>query len=221
MLSELAEFAPLCRPTENGPSPEWLLILEDDDNYGHFLEKQVIRTWPRCITTVVDNRQDFLDALKAQAYDVILSDYSLPHFSGVSALALVREHYPKIPFIFVSGAIGEELGVECLKRGATDYVIKSRMTRLIPAIERALEECRKNREREMVAAQLDASNRRYQSLVDSVDGIVWQADLETMRFAFVVSLSRRGGCWAILPTGGCGKRISGTNTFIQRITNWH
>src|SRR5262249_47949331 len=77
-------------------------------------------------------------ALKNGPFDLILSDYSLPGFGGLEALALAREHWPDIPFVVLSGVVGDEVVVESLKAGATDYVLKDRAARLLPAIRRAL-----------------------------------------------------------------------------------
>jgi diguanylate cyclase (GGDEF)-like protein len=99
----------------------------------------------------VATRADFLSALAKREWDIILCDYSLPSFSGQDALALVKEKCPDIPFIFATGTIGEELAVEVLKAGATDYVLKDRTARLGPAIQRAMQgakECRKRKQME-------------------------------------------------------------------------
>jgi PAS domain S-box-containing protein len=83
---------------------------------------------------------DLLGLLAAHTYDLILSDYNLPGFDGLTALRLVQEHAPETPFILVSGAVGEEIAIESLKAGATDYVLKDRLTRLGPVVKRALQQ---------------------------------------------------------------------------------
>ncbi|MEW5797506.1 MAG: response regulator [Bacteroidota bacterium] len=106
----------------------------------------------------VDTRNDFINALTQNKFDLVLSDYNLPSFDGKSALQLALEHRPETPFIFVSGTIGEERAIDALKRGATDYVIKDRLERLIPAVQRAVREAeeravRKNLEEQLFHAQ--------------------------------------------------------------------
>jgi DNA-binding NtrC family response regulator len=86
----------------------------------------------------VETKETFLKELKDFAPDLILADLTLPTFNGIAALAIVQERYPDIPFIFVSGTIGEELAIETLKRGAADYVLKDRLSRLVPAVNQAL-----------------------------------------------------------------------------------
>ena len=93
-----------------------------------------------CSVTRVDNRKDFEDAIGKDCFDVILADYSLPSFDGITALRLSQQQCPDTPFIFVSGALGEELAIETLKQGATDYVLKHRLDRLRPSVLRALRE---------------------------------------------------------------------------------
>jgi DNA-binding NarL/FixJ family response regulator len=92
---------------------------------------------------------------------LILSDYSLPSFNGLSALKIARERCPEVPFIFVSGALGEELAIELLKQGATDYVLKNRLSRLAPAVCRALQEVEERNERRMAE---EALGQREQAL---------------------------------------------------------
>src|SRR5690349_12232190 len=87
--------------------------------------------------TRVDSREQFAHALKDPRLDLILSDFILPSFSGTAALEIAREQRPELPFIFVSGALGEETAIESLKQGATDYVLKQRLQRLVPAVIRA------------------------------------------------------------------------------------
>ena len=96
----------------------------------------------------VETREEFIAALRERAFDVILADYALPDFDGVSALRMAAVEVPSIPFIFVSGSIGEELAIECLKEGATDYVLKDRLQRLVPCLERALAEVRERSDRQ-------------------------------------------------------------------------
>src|SRR5689334_17527000 len=84
--------------------------------------------------TRVETREDYLRALSQHPPELILSDYSLPGFNGNDALDLALERTPEIPFIFVTGTMGEEVAIETLKSGATDYVLKTRLSRLIPAV---------------------------------------------------------------------------------------
>src|SRR5262245_20693866 len=117
--------------------------------------------------TVVDTREDYVAALEAGGFDLILADYQLPSFDGMAALEIAREKYSWLPFIFVSGAMGEEIATESLKRGATDYVIKGRLARLPSAARRALVEAEERRrlrtaeaEREKLLDELSVRHRQ-------------------------------------------------------------
>ena len=91
---------------------------------------------------VVETEESFTAALEEFSPDIILSDFSMPGFDGMAALAIARESAPDTPFIFVSGTIGEEYAIRALKSGATDYVLKSNLVRLPAAVERAIAEAR-------------------------------------------------------------------------------
>ena len=116
----------------------------------------------------VDGRAEFLDALQARRHDLILADYSLPSFDGLSALEIARDHAPHTPFLFVSGIMGEEVAIESLKQGATDYVLKHRIDRLTPAVRRALTEARERNERRKAEATLRERERMHRLTLDSV-----------------------------------------------------
>ncbi len=115
-----------------------LLHLEDSAHDGELIEELVRRQWPECRFERVVKRADFEAALARGGFRLILSDYTLPDFDGLSALRLARHHCPEKPFIFLSGTIGEERAIEALKSGATDYVFKDRPNRIVPAIRQAL-----------------------------------------------------------------------------------
>src|SRR5690606_21695278 len=103
--------------------------------------------FPKCKFTLTENQDDFINHLKSGKYDLILADYALPHFDGLSALQLKNEIAKDIPFIFISGHIGEERAIEALTRGADDYVLKQKLEKLIPAIQRVLTETEEKRKR--------------------------------------------------------------------------
>jgi signal transduction histidine kinase len=112
----------------------------------------------------VETRAGFVRALERAPPDVILSDYALPAFDGYDALAVAREKSPDIPFIFVTGTLGEEVAIETLKKGATDYVLKQRLSRLVPSVQRALREAEERRERRRAEEQLRQSHEQLRAL---------------------------------------------------------
>ncbi|MHA1629693.1 MAG: PAS domain S-box protein [Candidatus Heimdallarchaeota archaeon] len=121
-------------------SPLQVLHLEDNNIDAELIRETLAVHKVHCEITLTATREDFLQALINKRFDIILADFNLPSFDGFEALKLAKKYAPGIPFIFISGVLGEELAIETLKKGATDYVIKSRLERLAPAINRALKE---------------------------------------------------------------------------------
>ncbi len=116
----------------------------------------------------VETRDEFVRQLEQNPPDVILSDHGLPSFDGFAALELARSKYPDIPFIFVTGSMGEELAIDSLRSGATDYVLKNRMSNLVPAVERALRLARERMKRKLAEKELRESEERFRLLVSGV-----------------------------------------------------
>ena len=120
-----------------------ILYLEDRPEDLELVKELLDREAFPCEIIWVNGRAGFLSALRESwSYDLILADYLLPGIGGDEALELARVHAPTVPFIFLSGSLGEERAVECLRHGATDYVFKNNLPRLIPVLRRALEEAR-------------------------------------------------------------------------------
>jgi PAS domain S-box-containing protein len=117
-----------------------ILYLEDDPKDADLVLSMLEAGGVSCRVTLVETKADFLAALDREGIDLILADYSLPTFDGISALKIAVEKRPEVPFVFVSGAMGEEVAIEALKIGATDYVLKTRLSRILPAVLRALRE---------------------------------------------------------------------------------
>ena len=115
-----------------------LLMIEDSETDAELTLRRLKAAGFKCSCRCVVNEGQMRAALKAQRPDLILSDFSLPGFDGMSALAIARVEAADVPFIFLSGTIGEERAIEALKSGAIDYVLKSNPKRLVPAIKRAL-----------------------------------------------------------------------------------
>lgn len=109
------------------------------------------------------NREEFISSLKENQLDIILADFSLPSFDGLEALDLTQQLLPSIPFIIISGVMGEELVIEALKSGATDYVLKQRLGRLIPSIRRAMLEANERRERQVA----ENKKQKYDFIVNA------------------------------------------------------
>jgi DNA-binding NtrC family response regulator len=123
-----------------------VLHLEDDRFHANLTRALLAEDGIECEIVLVASKADFVTAL-AGPIDLILADFTPPGFAGMTALAMVRARFPDLPFIFVTGTMGEEAAIEAFKRGASDYVIKSRLSRLAPAIRRALSETKERSER--------------------------------------------------------------------------
>lgn len=165
--------------SHDGGLPLEILLLEDSAFDAELLQVSLENTHPRARVTWVKDEAGLVGALETQRFDLILSDYQLPGFTGAEALALAQVKVPGTPFIFVSGVIGEENTVELLKRGATDYVMKGRLTRLPVAIDRALREVHQRDAQRLVEAQLREADALYARVVDSLqDYAVILLDLE-------------------------------------------
>ena len=121
-------------------SPLRLLYLEDNPTDADLIVATLTEGGISCEAQRVDTREAFIAALKAGQVDMILADYSLPGFDGITALTLARTLRPDLPFLFVSATLGEELAIDTMHRGATDYILKQRLGRLVPSVQRALRE---------------------------------------------------------------------------------
>lgn len=138
-------------PVSPGPQftphrPLRVLIVEDSEADARLLERQIERGGFPTFCERVDSEASMRAALDRSSWDIIISDYALPGFGGLAALSLVRERALDIPFIIVSGAIGEEIAVQCMKAGAHDYVMKDNCARLVPAITRELRDAEVRRD---------------------------------------------------------------------------
>src|SRR5262245_22792194 len=143
-----------------------ILLLEDSRLDAELIQARLTAGGIDGDFVRVSTRDEFLGSLQTACPDLILSDYSLPAFDGATALALARAHCPEVPFLFVSGAIGEERAIESLKNGATDYVLKHGLDRLVPSALRALGEAEARAERRRAERALQESEERYRAMAE-------------------------------------------------------
>src|SRR6202166_4683155 len=140
-------------------TPLRLLHLEDDDADADIVRRTLENEGVLCTVTRVDTEFDFRSSLAQGGFDLILADYTLPEFDGISALNLAREMLPDVPFIFLSGTLDEEVAIDALKVGATDYVFKTRLSRIALSVQRGLREARERVELQRSAAAVRASEK--------------------------------------------------------------
>jgi PAS domain S-box-containing protein len=150
------------------------VLLSDLARGGHGVE------WER-----VDTREAMAHALDREQWDAVLSELRLTSFSGPEALALCEERGLDLPFIIVSGSENEAEAAEALRAGAHDFIGKEDLTRLRPALFRALREAECRRARKQAERALEAAEARYRQLVESIHAVVWRADPRTLQFSFV------------------------------------
>jgi PAS domain S-box-containing protein len=156
-----------------------ILLIEDNPRDAQLVAARMQDAGLVFELTRVQTHAAFNEALSGCQVDLVLSDYNVPGFDGMAALAAAHLACPDIPFLFVTSALGEEKAIEMLKKGATDYVLKDRLERLAPSVERALLEVQARQERRAAEAALRASEERLQRLIEASGAGTWEMDLGT------------------------------------------
>ena len=153
-----------------------VLHVEDSERDVALLTRHLTRAGYELYSERVETPKAMRAALETKEWDCILCDYSMPHFNALSALKLLQESGLDIPFIIISGTIGEEVAVEAMRVGAHDYLMKDKLARLAPAIERAIEEANNRRARRQAEANLRRSEAQYRRLLETTNEGVWMFD---------------------------------------------
>ncbi|MBI3653729.1 MAG: response regulator [Acidobacteria bacterium] len=148
--------------------PLRILHLEDNPLDTELITEILEHDKISCQILRVETRAEFVKALAENEFDLLLSDYSLPTFDGLAAMAFARENYPDLPFLIVTGTLGEETVIEALKSGATDYILKQHMARLASSISRALREAKERRERKRAETALRDNLALYTTLIENL-----------------------------------------------------
>lgn len=161
-----------------------ILHLEDDAIDAELIRSALDLAEIPCEITRVQTAIDFSNALQIDRFDLILADYRLPSYDGLSALGLVQKKYPGIPFIFVSGTLGEDAAIDALTKGAIDYVTKQKLSRLAPAVTRALLEAENQRQRKLAEEALRKSEQKFRALAENIPNVVFQCKNDS-RYSFL------------------------------------
>jgi PAS domain S-box-containing protein len=152
------------------------LHLEDSDRDAELFGALLLREWPECRITRMWRSGEFEAALQLENYDLILSDYSMPGFDGLSALDIARKWCPKTPFLFLSGTIGEERAIETFRQGALDYVLKDSPARLYSAIRSALLHSEREASNRRTEVALLKSREQFQQIAENIDDFIVLVD---------------------------------------------
>ncbi|MGD0279765.1 MAG: diguanylate cyclase, partial [Smithella sp.] len=161
--------------------PLRVLIVEDSEDDATFLLRVLRREGYKVVYERVDTPAAMRTALENQEWDVITSDHAMPHFSAPKALELARKLHPELPFIIVSGEIDLNLVVSLMKYGAHDYIQKTELSRLVPAIRRELDKAKMHCEHQQVKDALEISENRYRRLFETAQDGILILDADTGR----------------------------------------
>ncbi|MDZ8092172.1 MAG: PAS domain S-box protein [Nostoc sp. DedQUE05] len=160
------------------------LLLEANLTDAEVVQATLIEGGINCELLRVETRAAFIRALESNAIDLILADYALSNFDEMAALTIARRLRPEIPFIFISGSLGEELAIEAIKQGATDYVLKQRLGRLVPSVQRALQEAQELdkdiTKRKQALSAIESDLKDTQLLHELSARLVTEGDIQTL-----------------------------------------
>jgi PAS domain S-box-containing protein len=166
--------------SQAGSPPLHILHLEDNPADALLVRDQFAQEELAADVCHVTNREDFIRALEGSHWDLVIADYKLPGYNGLDALKRVRKNFPELPFILMSGTIGEQAAIESLKAGATDYILKQKRDRLPTAVRRAVAEAAERTRRQAAEDDLRRSEKQYRLLFQGNPHPMWVFDLESL-----------------------------------------
>ncbi|MGB8991265.1 MAG: PAS domain S-box protein [Desulfobaccales bacterium] len=146
-------------------TPLKVLIVEDSQDYAVLMSQELKDAGFEVDFRRVDTEMEMINALKSETWDLVISEYGMPGFSGLDALKVLKWHGVDLPFILVSGKVGEETVVDAMKAGAGDYILKDNLARLVPAVRRELQEAKSRQEQSLVEKALEDSEEKYQLIL--------------------------------------------------------
>ncbi|MEO6326174.1 MAG: response regulator, partial [Thermoanaerobaculia bacterium] len=176
-------------------TPLRVLLIEDSEDDALLIVSELNRGGYECDFVRVQSAETMRAALQAQGWEIVLSDYSMPGFSGMAAFRILRERDPIIPFILISGMLGEEIAVTAMRSGVQDYLLKGNLGRLVPAVQRELAEAQTRRAHKAAAEALRQSEERFRLIAENVDSVFWIYEVESRQHSYVSpAYERMWGC---------------------------
>ena len=160
--------------------PVQIVLVEDNWHDAELLKATLQSAGIACSYVQAETEAEFIKALEGEP-DLIISDYTLPAFDGTTALDIARRLRPDVPFMFLSGTIGEEAAIDAMLGGATDYVLKHKFSRIVPAVQRALGEADERRMRREAEQKLAQTVQQLQNLFDNLDDVFFSFDPRARR----------------------------------------
>ncbi len=175
-------------PTADSPSfgkPLRVLLVEDSRSDADLYLRELKRAGFEVRADLVQTPEEYDQRLRSTSYDIVLADYRLPDWTGLDALSQLQQMEKDIPFVLVTGTLGEEAAVECVKQGVTEYVLKQHLARLPVAVHRALQEKALRKARALAEQSLRESEASFRLLFANIPVPMWVFDLETLQFVQV------------------------------------
>ena len=153
-----------------------VLHLEDDPGFSRLVASLFQSLGPECALTRVDTREGFEASLASGLFHVVLADHRLPAYDGMAALDHVRLHHAGLPFVFLSGEMGEELAVASLQNGASDYVLKTNIARLVPTVVRSVQVAEDARHLREAQERVRRDQANLRALIENTPDAIWSMD---------------------------------------------
>ncbi|HWP56451.1 MAG TPA: ATP-binding protein [Candidatus Acidoferrales bacterium] len=170
-------------------TPLRVLIIEDSEDDAELVVRELRRAQYDVCFERVDTSECLTEALRSRPWDLVISDYSMPQFRGTDALELVKKSGLDIPFIFVSGTMGEDVAVAAMKSGAQDYLTKGKLGRLVPAVERELREAEIRRAQKRAAARVESEQERLRALHEINQAVTSTLDLRSILYVLLEAIA--------------------------------
>jgi len=185
-----------------------VLIVEDSEADALFLIRDLKKGGYSPVYERVETAAAMKKALKEKQWDIILCDYGLPKFNATSAIAILKKANIDVPLIIVSGVIGEEMAVECMRLGAQDYIMKGNLSRLCPAIARELEDAEVRNKEKRVEKDLRQSEEKYRTILENIEEGYYEVDLAGNFTFFNDSMCQIFGCSQEEMTGISSRQVT-------------